>query len=529
MTQKPARQRTALIIGAGPAGLTAALELLRQTDIHPIVVEMSSDIGGICKTLDYKGNRIDIGGHRFFSKSDWVMKWWLDILPLQGPDGGSADTIEISYQNKTRKLPLDPGGPDPDRVDKVMLIRDRKSRIYFLKNFFEYPLSLSPETLLKLGPLRTIKIGTSYLLAMLFPIKPEKSLEHFFINRFGKELYLTFFKDYTEKVWGKPCSEIEPDWGAQRIKGLSIMKALTHAVSKLLSRGKDVAQKGTETSLIEHFLYPKLGPGQLWEEVVQRVQEKGGEILFNHRAEYFHAAANKIESVKVKDLHSGQVKEFFPDFVFSSMPVKYLVEGLGGQAPDSVRSVASALEYRDFVTVGVLLDRILIGDQKKQIPISDNWIYIQEPDVKVGRIQIFNNWSPYLVSDSSKIWLGLEYFCNKGDELWNLSDDEFQKLAARELVQMGFCRTEQVLGGMVIRMEKTYPAYFGAYAQFTQVRQFLDSLENLFPIGRNGMHRYNNQDHSMLTAKESVECLIDSEKKKSDIWMVNAEQEYHEG
>src|SRR5579871_3055094 len=288
--------KAALIIGAGPAGLTAAFELLERTDIQPIVLEKSEYIGGISRTVNYKGNRIDIGGHRFFSKSDRVMNWWMNVMPLEARNGASAS---IAYQNKTREVATSAAGPTPESTDKVMLIRHRKSRIYFLRRFFDYPIKLSKETLQKLGLTRTIKIGFSYMHSVMSQIKPEKSLEQFLINRFGRELYLLFFKSYTEKVWGVPCDQISAEWGAQRIKGLSITKAITHFVKSTFARKKsgDLQQKGTETSLIEQFMYPKLGPGQLWEYVADTVKKGGGCVMKGWNVERIQVDGNQVKSV----------------------------------------------------------------------------------------------------------------------------------------------------------------------------------------------------------------------------------------
>jgi len=486
--------KTAIIIGAGPAGLTAAYELITKTDIKPIIYEASDDIGGISKTVNYKGNRIDIGGHRFFSKSDKIMDWWKNILPLQN-------------------------GIDPEKTDKIMLIRNRLSRIFFLRKFFDYPISLNYETIKNLGIKRLIKIGFSYINIRLFPIKEEKSLEDFFINRFGKELYLTFFKDYTEKVWGTSCKEIKPEWGAQRIKGLSITAAIKHAVKSIFSK-QGLEQKNTETSLINKFMYPKLGPGQLWEEVLKIIKEKGGEIYLNNKITGIKSEEDKITKVSIKD-KTGEIKTQKADYFFSTMPVKDLIQGLN-DVPEEVKRVARGLIYRDFMTVGLLLKKMKVDN------IQDNWIYIQERDVKIGRIQVFNNWSPYLVNNKNNIWLGLEYFCNEGDELWSKTDKEFAEFAIDELEKIDMIEKEDVIDNIVIKMPKTYPAYFGSYDEFNIIRNFTDKFDNLFLIGRNGMHRYNNSDHSMMTAIVAVENIINNRKDKSNIWNVNTEEEYHE-
>jgi len=520
-------QKTAIIIGAGPAGLSAAFELLDKTDIKPVVFEMTSDIGGISKTVNYKGNRIDIGGHRFFSKSDRVMIWWQNILPLQGSP--SKDDIILG---RDIILSKEIDAPDPEKTDLVMLIRSRLSRIFFLRSFFDYPISLNRETFKNLGLARIIKIGLSYLRARLIPIKNEKSLEDFFINRFGTELYLTFFKDYTEKVWGVPCTRIKPDWGAQRIKGLSITRAIIHAVKYSFLKDTSIDQKKTETSLIEQFMYPKLGPGQLWEEVAQQIKEKGGEIQLKHKAVGIEIQNERILEVKLENIATGEILRAQGDYIFSTMPVKELIHAMNPNVPVNVREVADGLVYRDFITVGVLINKLKIINETKIGTVNnivpDNWIYIQERDVKLGRLQIFNNWSPYMVKDLDTLWIGLEYFCNEGDELWNKSDDEFAVFAIDELEKIGIIDKTDVLDSTVIRMPKAYPAYFGTYERFQVIRDFVDRFENLFLIGRNGMHRYNNADHSMLAAITAVENIIYGIKTKENIWQVNTEGEYHE-
>lgn len=521
------RDQTAIIIGAGPAGLTAAYELLTRTNITPIVLESSEALGGLSRTVNHKGNRIDIGGHRFFSKSDRVMQWWTDMLPTQAVDDPE---FTLGYQGGKRTMSGSASGPDPDATDEVMLVRRRKSRIYFLRKFFEYPISLSVRTLRNLGIVRTARIVLSYLKARLFPIRDEQNLEQFFINRFGNELYRTFFKSYTEKVWGVPCERISAAWGAQRIKGLSITKAVGHALRKLVRRDGSLGQKGTETSLIERFLYPKFGPGQMWETCARKVEALGGKIVTNCQVHTMLADGSRVSGVVAKDVECGDDITFVGDYVFSTMPVKELVRAFDCDVPRNVREVADGLVYRDFITVGLLLDELRIneetGDGRKLL--SDNWIYVQEPDVKVGRLQLFNNWSPYLVADPSKVWLGMEYFCNEGDDLWRLDEPAMARFAAEELERLGFIETSKVLDSTVIRVPKTYPAYFGSYDRFDEIRSFVDRFPNLFLIGRNGMHRYNNQDHSMLAAMTAVDNIAAGRTDKSNVWDVNTEQEYHE-
>jgi protoporphyrinogen oxidase len=520
------RERTALIVGAGPAGLTAAHELLARTDIRPLVVEKSDFMGGIARTVAYKGNRIDIGGHRFFSKSDRVMQWWLDFLPLQA----HADpSFQITYQNQKRSVAAGKG-PDPDEEDRVMLVRTRKSRIYYMRKFFDYPISISPDTVGKLGILRTVTIGLSYLRAALFPLRPERNLEEFFINRFGRELYGTFFRDYTEKVWGVECTRISAEWGAQRVKGLSIMRAIAHFARRLFPRRRDVSQKETETSLIERFLYPKLGPGQLWEAVAETVTLRGGTIRTGAEVVGFEHHEGRVIAADVKDLATGAIERIEADFFFSTMPVCDLVSGLDPAPPAKFEEIARGLLYRDFITVGLLCRAHSVGEKGKsgERAITDSWIYIQEPDVRVGRVQIFNNWSPYLVADPQTVWIGLEYFCNEGDDLWSRRDADLIALGQEELERIDLMEPGAVLDGVVLRMEKTYPAYFGTFPRFGDLRGYLDRFENLFLIGRNGMHRYNNQDHSMLTAMTAVDNLLSGRSDKTNLWEVNTEEEYHE-
>lgn len=522
------KKKIALIIGAGPAGLTAAHELLKHTDIHPIIFEASADIGGISKTVNYKGNRIDIGGHRFFSKSARVMAWWQGIMPLQ--EKPAYDDLLLH-----RDLPFatTSTGADPEKIDKVMLIRNRLSRIFFLRAFFDYPISLKWHTFKNLGLFRIIKIGWTYLAVNLNPVRNEKTLEDFLINRFGHELYATFFKDYTQKVWGVPCQEIPADWGAQRIKGLSITASLLHAVRSIFRRDVSIDQSGTETSLIERFLYPKLGPGQLWEEVARQVVERGGELHMQRTAVGIDLTGGQVTSLTVRNSSTGEDTTIPCDYLFSTMPIKDLVAAMPPEkVPSQVQTIARGLVYRDFITVGLLLKKLLLQNDTDRKTINnivpDNWIYIQENDVKIGRLQIFNNWSPYLVAERENVWIGLEYFCNEGDQLWQKSDEDFIAFAISELEKIAIINKADVIDATLLRVPKTYPAYFGTYDRFDELRAYTDTLENLFLIGRNGMHRYNNTDHSMLTAMVAVENIIKGETSKNAIWDVNAEQDYHE-
>jgi protoporphyrinogen oxidase len=575
-----ANQR-AIIIGAGPAGLTAALELLRRTDIEPIVLEASQEIGGISRTIRYKGNRMDIGGHRFFSKSDRVMNWWTELMPI-GPEQSDAESSqpaihEISYRGKQRSVAVgrnsanshseaavglaereDEEASSPDCCDGFtvnrssasnlqpdpdlrMLIRPRKSRIYYLRKFFDYPITLTANTLRNLGVMRVFKVGTSYFYSRVHQIKPEKSLEDFLINRFGRELYLTFFKSYTEKVWGTPCDQISAEWGAQRIKGLSLTTAVKHFLRKAFTRrdksaakGSDVAQKNTDTSLIERFMYPKFGPGQLWEHVADMVRAgvptaegvRSGEIHMGWKVSGIHCEGKQVVAVNAVN-EMGDTRTFAGDYFFSTMPVRELIQAMDAPVPANVREVSDGLQYRDFITVGLLVDRLKVKEPDGGL-LKDTWIYIQEPDVLLGRLQIFNNWSPYLVSDPGKVWIGLEYFCYDTDDLWKMQDDELKNFAIAEVNKIGILDAQDVSDAHVVRVPKTYPAYFGTYDRFGEVRSFADSFENLFLVGRNGMHKYNNQDHSMLTAMTVVDGLVEGYVDKAALWSINTEQDYHE-
>ena len=497
-----------VIIGAGPAGLTAAYELALSKKYQITILDYDKQVGGISKTINHNGNRIDIGGHRFFSKSDWVMNWWGQFLPIVS----NKKNAFLKYQGKTKKLNLPSN--NAKNKDNVMLVRNRISRIYFNKNFFSYPLKLNIETAFKLGFFRSFLFGISYLKSMLIPIKPEKSLEDFFINRFGRLLYLQFFKSYTEKVWGEKCCDISADWGAQRIKGLSISKALIHYIKGFFVKSR----KAEQTSLIEEFIYPKLGPGQMWEVVAEKVKAKGVKIYLESRVDNIEIKKNQVSTI------SYNKKTMKCDYLLSTMPIKDLFEASKNSWSNKVYKIATNLQYRDFITVGILVD-------KKNLTrdLIDNWIYIQEPGVNVGRIQVFNNWSPYLVKNKNTIWLGLEFFCKEGDNLWSMKDKELINLSVRELQQIDLINNENISDSIVVRVPKAYPGYFGkSFKNFKLLQQEINKVKNLFLIGRNGMHRYNNQDHSMLTAKAAADQIINNEIDKSKIWKINIDDEYHE-
>jgi protoporphyrinogen oxidase len=490
------KQKTAIIIGAGPAGLTAAYELLTKTNIKPIIIEKSNHIGGISKTIDYKGNKIDIGGHRFFSKSNEIMELWLNLLPR-----------ENSKSNNDQK--------------DVMLLRSRKSSIYFNNTFFDYPIKISLKTVYNWGITKSFSIGLNYFKQILFPIKKERNLEEFFTNKFGKKLYLMFFKSYTEKVWGISCKKLSQEWGAQRIKTMSIYKVISHSLLSLLPYKK----KEKKTSLASSFFYPKYGAGQIWEKLAKKVISMGGEIRKNSKVKKIEMVGKRVKSVRIAEI-SGNDFETECDYLFSSMPINHLISSIETKIPKSVCTIGKKLMYRDFVIVGILAKNKTSTLTKKKI--LDNWIYLQQKTFTAGRILFFNNWSPHMTKLKNNIWIGVEFFCFKNDKIWNKTDENLIDMAIAELEKIGITNKKDLIDGTVIREEKAYPIYAGAYHKFYLVKNFFNKIENLYPIGRNGMHRYNNMDHSMLTAMESVKCVTNGGKNKDKIWDVNSEKKYHE-
>ena len=513
--------KKALIIGAGPAGLTAAYELLTKSkDIEVIVFEESDCFGGISKTVNYKGNRMDMGGHRFFSKIPEVNAWWDHMLPMQGHP--TYDDIILH-----RPMPVAEGGPDPEKEDRVMLTRHRVSRILFDTKFYDYPISLKPETFKNFGLLTTLKVGFSYLGSMLHKL-PETNLENFYINRFGRKLYSMFFEYYTENLWGRHPSEIDASWGAQRVKGLSIVAILKDVFGKIFKK----KNRKVETSLIEEFKYPKLGPGQLWDVTAAEVEKLGGTIIKNAKVTKVHKnAENKLTGVTyVKDGTEVQVDG---DYVISSMPVKDLVGGMNDVPAEPAR-IAKGLPYRDYMTLGVLVPKINLVNKTNIKTVNnivpDCWVYVQDRNVKLGRFQIYNNWSPYMIKDlEHTVWIGLEYFVNEGDEYWNMTEEEFAKIGVSEMIKLGLIDSpDVVLDVHMEKVKKAYPAYFDTYDEMDKLVDYLSSIENLYCVGRNGQHRYNNIDHSMVTSFEAVKNILNGSKDKKNIWSVNTEQEYHE-
>ncbi len=511
-------KKRVVIIGAGPAGLSTAYELAKSDEFDITILELESFVGGISRTVNYKNNRMDIGGHRFFTKNERVSNVWHEIMPLQSKP--SMDDVLLN-----RKIELDPNGADPETSDVVILKRNRVSRIYFIKKFFDYPISMKMRTFINMGFWRTMKAGFGYIGSVIHKRK-ENSLEDFYINRFGKPLYRLFFESYTEKLWGVHPSKLSADWGAQRVKGLSLWKTFTNAITKPFKKNK----KKVETSLIEQFEYPKFGPGQFYSLLAEDVKKKGVKIVYNAEVSKLELDGNRVSKVITKD---GQ--SFNADYVVSSMPIKDLFSAIGEDKTSKESfEIATTLPYRDFITVGVLVNKLKIKNKTK-IPtlnelVPDTWIYVQERDVTMGRIQIFNNWSPYMVNDPlHTAWIGLEYFCSEGDKMWESKDEDFIAMAIDELVKMGIIESkEDVIDATRQKVKKAYPAYFGSYDHFDKVRAELDKIQNLYCVGRNGQHRYNNMDHSMLTGLIAADYIKAGQTEKSALWEVNAEKEYHE-
>jgi protoporphyrinogen oxidase len=525
----PMQTAHTVIIGAGPAGLTAGLELVRAGQRDVLVLEATDEIGGISRTVNHKGNRIDIGGHRFFSKSDWVMNWWRELMPVAMPPGAPPEAeFRLAYQGASRLLGAEHvHATEADHA--VMLLRNRLSRIYFNGAFFSYPLKPGFDMVTKLGVAKCSQFALSYARSHLAPVTPEQSLEDFFINRFGRALYLQFFKSYTEKVWGVPCNEISAAWGAQRVKSLNVGNMVAHALKKLLPGGRKGGDE--QTSLIENFLYPKYGPGQMWEVAAQRFEQGGGRILRNAKVVGIERDGDRVKAVAAQ-VAGGDVLRVQADYVVSTMPIKDLTLAMQADVPAAMADIGGRLQYRDFITVGLLyrkLRRTAETLASKTNLVADNWIYIQDAGVKVGRLQVFNNWSPYMVADPDTVWVGLEFFARDDDELWGLSDDALKSLALREMRELKLADEADALDAIVIRQPKAYPGYFGdAYARFDELRGWLDGIRNLYLVGRNGMHRYNNQDHSMLSARHAVEAILAGSGDKSAIWSVNIDDDYHE-
>lgn len=467
-----------VIAGGGPAGLTAAYELTKHGRSCVVLEADVRLVGGISRTDEYKGYRFDIGGHRFFSKSAEINALWREILGDQ------------------------------------FIKRSRLSRIYYNRKFFHYPLKPA-DALWKLGPIRSVRILLSYLRARLAPIQPERTFEDWVVNRFGRELFQTFFKSYTEKLWGIPTNEISSDWAAQRIKGLSLTKAVLSALtSGARSRKGEIIK-----TLVDEFYYPRLGPGQMWEKARDRIREQRGAVHQDRRVVAIEHDGSAVTAFLAKS-SDGRTTRYLGSRFISTLPVRELIRAMNPAAPARVLRAAESLKYRDFVTV------VLIVDRPETFP--DNWIYIHEPNVRLGRIQNFKNWSPDLVPDQSKSSLGLEYFCNDTEDFWSMADQDLIDLGRREIDSIGLVKAADVIDGCVVRMPKAYPVYDDEYqTHLGVVREWLSGFSNLELAGRNGMHKYNNQDHSMMTALLAARNILGL--GRYDTWKVNTDAEYHEG
>ncbi len=479
MTDTPtAAQPNVVIIGAGPAGLTAAY-MLSKRGVAATVLEADSVVGGISRTAVRDGWRFDIGGHRFFTKVRPVEELWFEIL-----------------------------GPDE------FLRRPRLSRVYYRGKFYDYPIS-PMNALRNLGPVEAVRCVASYLWVRIHPPKDKSTLEGFVAGRFGWRLYRHFFKTQSEKVWGVPCTEIQADWGAQRIKNLSLFRAVWEALKPKRLRMRRHKSKQV-TSLIEEFNYPRYGPGQMWERCTELVTAKGTKVMFDSRVTKVHHHGGR--AVAVTAAHDGPETRYECTHVISSMPISGLLRAMDPPVPHDVQAAADGLRYRDFITVALVVP--------EELGFPDNWIYINDPTVQVGRIQNFGRWSPYLVKDG-RTCLGLEFFVNEGDEMWTKPDADLIEQAKRELERIGLVEASDVESGYVVRMPKAYPMYDVTYKENVDtLRRWLDAnAPNVYPVGRNGMHKYNNQDHSMYTAMLSVENIFGA---SHDTWSVNVEAEYHE-
>lgn len=503
--------KTAIILGAGPAGLTTAYELLQKTDIKPLLIEKADTVGGMCVSIPYKGNFMDVGGHRYFTKFERVRAWWLNFLPLQTVP--SKDDLLL-------KRPLNIQVPDgtpainPDKQDAVMLKRFKLSRIYYLRKFFDYPVSLNLATIRGLGIKRMGKIFFSYLKAKIWRIRPEKTAEDFLINTFGRELYQTFFKDYTEKLWGIECKQISAEWGRERIRGIYFWETLITLFKNIFF---------PKPKPEDPFLYPKFGPGQLWDEVARRITALGGEIRLRTKVVALHSENGKITTVEVEN-PDGSREKLSADYIISSLPIQNLFRMLN-DVPADVQKVADGLMYRNFRAAAVLLKKMKIKNTSKIATLRDilpdTWVYVQESDVKMGRLQIYNNWSPYLLKDDKNVWIGLEYFAGDHDDIWTMPEKDFEALAVSEAVKIGLINHEDILDMTSARLEKAYPAYFGSYKNFDILKNYADSINNLYLVGRGGMHKYINMDHVVLSGMAAAENIAAALPDKENIWNID--------
>ena len=509
-----------IIIGSGPAGLTTAYKLLKEDNSLKItLIEKDSAVGGLSKTIyDECGNGTDIGPHRFHSKNQEVMDLWNEVLPFQGKP--AIDDI-ITKRNIIFKS----DGADPEVEDRVFLKRKRFSRIYYKKHFLDYPIKLKPATILAMGIPTTFVAGMSYLKSCIHKI-PEINLESFMINRFGRVLYELFFEGYTQKVWGVHPSKISKDWGSQRIKGISLIKVLINAILTPLN-----LMKKKEISLIEEYHYPKYGSSQLWETMAQSIKDMGGEIILNNEVVGLHKEGDKITSLRVINTQTKEESEIFGDVIVSSMPIKDLLFNMN-DVPPEIRELAQNLVYRDYVLVNYLVKKINLKNDTDNPTINniapDSWIYLQDNGVKAGRLDIMNNFSPYIVKDyKNDVVINLEYFCNEGDEFWTDTDENIINFGISELKNLNVIDDKDIKTSKVLRVTKAYPSYFGSYEKFDDIKGYLNTIENLYCVGRNGQHKYNNMDHSVLSGIIASRLILGN-MDKNILWEVNTDSEYQE-
>ena len=511
------KKKRVIIIGAGPAGLSCAYNM-NEENFVPVLVEADNCVGGLAKTFFENNNGTDIGPHRFFTKNDRVMNLWKELLPIQGAP--ACDDILVN-----RTVTVEPDGPNPENQDKVFLKRKRFSRIYYSKHFLDYPLKLKPSNIFAMGLTKTFLAGMSYIKSCFYKV-PETNLESFMINRFGRVLYELFFEGYTQKVWGVHPSKISKEWGMQRIKGISLIKVLSDAFFKLFS-----IKHKKEVSLVDEYFYPKLGSQQLWEEFGNKIKENGGEILLNSEVIGINKDGNKIVSVKVQNKKTGDISEIFGDIFISSMPIQSLLTEMN-DVPEDICEIAKSLSYRDFVLVNFVTNKINLKNNTNVPTVNniapDSWIYLQDNGVKAGRLDIMNNFSPYIIRDYKKdVVINLEYFCNENDEFWDDKDENIINFAISELEKLNVTNNENIQTAKVIRIKKAYPSYFGSYDKFDKIKEYLNSLDNLYCIGRNGQHKYNNMDHSILSGIVAAE-VIEKNEDKNILWDINTDSEYQE-